>query len=294
MESELWPNTLSAIAARQIPAILINGRLSDSAYTGWQRQKKWARQLLSCFSIILAQSEEDAHRFSNLGGHNVQVAGNLKFSTSALPVESKKLDPLQSVLNERPAWLAASIHPGEDTIIAKAHSLIKRHHPNLLTIVVPRHVDRGSSMASTLSAAGLTTILRSEKSMIPPDADIYVADTMGELGLFYTLCDIVFLGKSLAVGGGQNPVEPAHFNCALLFGPHMSNFKDIAADLLNSGGALEVADGESLASAVTHLLEDGPVRTKMADAAKHMIAQRKDALAETLVCLKPYLTQSPP
>ena len=294
MESELWPNTLSVITKRSIPAALVNGRLSDRAYSGWQRQKKWAHRVLSCFSLVLAQSDEDARRFSDLGSVAVHAVGNLKYASDALPVDIEKLDSLRSEVQGRSVWLAASIHPGEDALVARAHNSIKRHHPSLLTILIPRHAHRGSSMSGILSAAGLTTKRQSETHKITSDTDAFVADTMGELGLYYSLCDIVFLGKSLAVGGGQNPMEPAHFNCAILFGPDMSNFKDIAADLLNVGGAREVADAEGLATEVSHLIADEPARTKMADAAKRAIAQRKNVLAETLDHLKPYLAQSSP
>jgi 3-deoxy-D-manno-octulosonic-acid transferase len=291
-ESELWPNTLAAIAAQNIPSVLVNGRLSDRAFRGWKRRQALAAHLVGGFSLILAQSAEDARRFTALGGGTVHAVGNLKFAAGILPVDHAQLDVLREQINNRPVWLAASIHPGEDTAIIDVHRQIALHHPKLLTIAVPRHPDRGRAMASSMANAGLIVARRGAVESISADTAVYVADTMGELGVFYALCDIVFVGKSLAIGGGQNPVEPAQSGCALIFGPDMSNFRDLASELLDCGAALQVTDASTLGVAVSRLLDDTAARTAMIDASRKLMARHRECAAETLTHLKPYLAQS--
>ena len=291
-ESELWPNTLSVIAAQNIPSVLINGRLSERALRGWRRWRNFAAHTVGNFSMILAQSVEDARRFTVLGGHNVHAVGNLKFAAGPLPVDPTKLSGLHEQIGQRPVWLAASIHPGEDVAAIYAHQRIARHYPGLLTIVVPRHPDRGAEMVSSMSKAGLNVARRGAGDLLAASIDIYMADTMGELGLFYALCDIVFIGKSLAVGGGQNPMEPAHSGCAVLFGPDMSNFREAASELLDCGAALQIADASTLSAAISRLLGDATTRTAMIDASRKMVARHSESVAETLGHLKPFLAQS--
>ena len=292
-ESELWPNALAAIAARNVPLALVNGRMSDRAFRGWQRRRAWAGDLLGSFSTILAQSEEDARRFTALGGGNVHAVGNLKYAAEALPVDPEKLDTLRAAIGSRPVWLAASTHPGEESAVTSAHQIIAHRFPELLTIVVPRHPNRGLEIAESMSKAGLKVARRSTNDSIVSGTDVYVADTMGELGLFYTLCKIVFVGKSLATGGGQNPVEPAQSGCALLFGPDMSNFRDAASDFLKCGAATEIANGPALGAAVSRLLEDGTARAAMMEASRQSVVQRAGSAAETIAHLEPLLAQSP-
>jgi 3-deoxy-D-manno-octulosonic-acid transferase len=291
-ESELWPNSLAVIAARNVPSALVNARMSDRAFRGWQRRQAWAAHLLGGFSTILAQSEEDARRFTALGGGNVHAVGNLKYAAEFLPVDSDKLDTLRAAIGARPVWLAASIHPGEDEAVASAQQVISQRYPELLTIVVPRHPNRGLEMAASISKAGLKVARRSANDSIVSGTNVYMADTLGELGLFYTLCDIVFIGKSLATGGGQNPVEPAQSGCALLFGPDMSNFRDAAFDLLKCGAAIEIVDGPKLGAAVSRLLEDESARMAMIDASHQIVMQRGGSAAETITHLETLLAQS--
>lgn len=291
-ESELWPNTLTTITTRGTPAILVNGRLSDRAYNGWHRRKAWAGHLLASFSTILTQSDEDARRFETLGGRNVHTVGNLKYSGDVLPADTEKLNALRSEIISRPVWLAASIHPGEETAIALAHKITQRSHPDILTIVVPRHPDRAAAMVSLFSEAGLKVAQRSKGDPIAASTDIYLADTMGEMGVFYTACDIVFIGKSLAVGGGQNPVEPVQLGGAVLFGPSMANFRDISTELLECGAAGEVKDGQELGAAIIRLLDDEGAREAMIEAGRQTLTRNREAVSETLKHLEPYLGHS--
>ncbi len=291
-ESELWPNMLALISAAGIPSVLINGRMSDRTFRGWQRWRSLGTQLVGSFTAILAQSSEDARRFSDLGGKTVHTVGNLKFAANVLPVDGEKLSALRAQIGPRPLWLAASIHPGEDRATLTAHRRSAEQHPNLLTVIVPRHPERANEMAASILKAGFTAARRSAGEPVRTETSFYIADTIGELGLFYTLSDIVFVGKTLAVGGGQNPVEPAQSGCALLFGPDMSNFREVASELLADGAAIEVADADDLGAAVARLLGNSYERTAMIEASGQAIARHSGALAETLARLNPFLEQT--
>jgi len=293
-ESELWPNSLSAISKRGIPIALVNARLSDKAFNGWKRWPGFARSVVNCFSIVLAQSDEDAVRFKSLGAQKVHMIGNLKFASAATDIDDDALNTLRQIIVQRPAWLAASIHPGEDSIVATAHRSLKHAHGKLLTVVVPRHPDRAKLMRKTFEAAGLKSAMRSDGEMPSDQTDIYIADTMGELGLFYRLVDVVFVGKSLAVGGGQNPIEPAQLGCALLFGPYMGNFRDTASELVSVGAALQVNNADELADQVSRLLSEQASRAAMKAAAKAWFASHSASSPDTLALLEPYLNKPSP
>jgi 3-deoxy-D-manno-octulosonic-acid transferase len=288
-ESELWPNILAEIAARKIPAALINGRLSDKAFNGWQRRPGLARHLLDAFPLVLAQSPEDARRFMALGAADVRATGNLKLAADPLPVDSAALAAFTAMIAGRKVWLAASIHPGEDQIAAEVHRALKSAHPGLLTVVVPRHPPKAAEMATHFANAGLRTALRSRAAPVTADVDIYIADTMGELGLFYRACPLVFVGKSLAVGGGQNPAEPALMGCAVVLGADMSNFRDMTTALLAAGAAVQVGTTGALTEAIDTLLKDIAARTRQGENGRAFMADHGRALEETLAGLAPLL-----
>ena len=286
-ESELWPNTLHELARRKTPVVLVNGRLSDSAFKGWQRWHSLARDCMDAFALVLAQSNLDRDRFAALGAHDARVVGNLKLTAAPLPADEKTCTTVRDQIGKRPHWLAASIHPGEDIIVADVHRQLKAVFPELLTIVVPRHPPKAADMAANMT--GLNVALRSTAPIISPQTDIYIADTMGELGLFYRLCDVVFVGKSLAVGGGQNPAEAAQLGCALVWGPDMSNFRDMTAELLAAGGAQIVQNGAALCEVLTDLLRNPQKRHAMGNAAQNAVARHAAALDDTLHHIAPYL-----
>ena len=288
-ESELWPNMLGAIAQRRIPAALVNARLSDRAFAGWRRWPGFAREILAAFSFILAQSEADRARFAALGAQDARVSGNIKLAAPPLPADADLLGAVRTAIGARPCWLAASIHPGEDDIARAVHTELAQRYPGLLTLIVPRHPDRGPEMAEIMTKAGLSVARRAVGEAIGPDIQVYIADTMGELGLFYRAAQIIFLGKSLRVGGGQNPAEPASLGCALVLGPDMSNFRDITAELLASGAAVQVADDGALTQAVGALLQNRDRRDALGANARAMMARHQGAIAETLRHIAPLL-----
>lgn len=265
-ESEFWPNLVSETHGRGIPMVLVNGRISPRSFAGWQRARGLIAELLSDFALCLGQTEEDAARLRHLGAPGADCLGNIKFAVPALPVDSDEFETLSRAIGARPRWLAASTHDGEEDAIARVHAQLERTHPGLLTIVVPRHPDRGAGIAAMLRGQGFSVARRALGETVVGDTDIYVADTMGELGLFYRLCDIAFLGKSLVPLGGQNPLEALRLGTVVLHGPHMTNFDKITRDMAAHGCAIEVADETALASALADLLADPAKRHAMAEA----------------------------
>lgn len=254
IESELWPNLIREAARREVPLALVNGRLSERSLQNWQRAPETARRLLGAFSVVMAQDEASETRYAALGADPVLTPGNLKYDAPPLPCDEATLGKLESAIAGRPVWLAASTHEGEEKIIGEAHLAMRKQFPGLLTLIAPRHPARAHGVRSELDAMGLSVAQRSLERLPQEDTDIYLADTMGELGLFYRLVPLVFVGGSLVEHGGHNPLEAARLDAALLFGPHMFNFSELAHLMLQGGGALEVKDGAALAAEAGRLL----------------------------------------
>jgi 3-deoxy-D-manno-octulosonic-acid transferase len=187
----------------------------------------------------------------------------LKFSAPTLPINDKDLSYIKSAIGNRPLWLAASSHPGEEEIFARVHKKLKLNYPNILTIIVPRHATRGNEILRSIKfSKGLNT-LRSNNSPITSNTEIYIADTMGELGLFFRLSKIVFMGKSLVPLGGQNPLEALRLGCAIIHGPHMMNFQWISEQMMNYGCSLQVQNADQLTATITNLLSNPAKLEKM-------------------------------
>jgi 3-deoxy-D-manno-octulosonic-acid transferase len=266
MESELWPNTLAACTARRIPTALLNARMSKRSSARWSNLPAFAAALLGSFAWIAAQSDDDARRLRSLGGHSVDAPGNLKFAAADLPANAAELARLQSLLGAWPRWLAASTHPGEEARIATVHRALAPDFPGLLTAIVPRHPERGAAIAAELAGAPRRGAGQD------PAPGLWVADTIGELGLMYRLFPTVFMGKSFASGGGasggQNPLEPARLGCAIATGPATANFADAVAALSTEGALTITADEAALAEWVTAMLRDPAARAAAGQAAQ--------------------------
>ncbi len=262
VEAELWPNLLAALHARRIPAMLVNARMSARSARGWGRAPGFARHVLGMFNQVQAGSEEDAARLRGLGAQRVTAPGNLKSSAPPLPADGAELARLQHLLAGRPVWLAASTHPGEDEVAGQVHRRLAVRHPGLLTIIAPRHPERGARIAAALHAG------RRSLGQDPPGEGIWIADTLGELGLLYRLAPVVFVGRSLIGHGGQNPLEPARLGCAVAMGPHTANFAEAVQSLARSGGLTEVADADGLAGWVDAMLRDPGRRAGIGAAAQ--------------------------
>ncbi len=290
IESELWPATIDAVDARSIPALLINGRMSPRSFRNWRRLPGLARCLLRTFALCLAQTEDDAARFRSLGARDVRCLGNLKFAAPDLPCDAEALDLLAKRCAGRPVWLGASTHEGEEVRLAAAHTAIRTRVPDALLVVVPRHPERGPEIASTLRDVGHMVALRSAKEV--PDTEIYVADGLGELGMFYRLAGVGFVGGSLVPHGGQNLLEPARLDCAILHGPHMANFEEIAREMVEAGGSIQVETDEALGNTVASLLTDETMRSRSCEAAA-AVAQGKARILDAVVDeIAPYLDKA--
>src|SRR5882757_8209591 len=291
IESDLWPNLILSSAARRLPMVLINGRMSQRSFPRWRRVSNTISALLGRFEVCLAQSETDAERFSALGSRNVMTTGNLKLDVPAPPADPAKFERLMSVTRGRPIVVAASTHSGEDEILAGAHKTLAGFFPNLLTVIVPRHPDRGEAIARMVEASGLHAGLRSREELPTATTDIYVADTMGELGLFYRLSPIVFMGGSLVAHGGQNPIEAVKLGASIVHGPHVFNFSDVYEALDQAGGARRADSQEALVKQLGQLLADPKAREASLKAAERVVEQLGGALERTLNALEPYLLQ---
>lgn len=291
VESELWPQMLQHIAQQKLPLMLINGRMSTRAYARWKRWPKLVKHMLSCFDSMFVMSEEDGARYRLLGAKKVRYVGNLKYDADALVTDSNSLAQLGEQIGNRPVWVAASTHPGEEIQLIHSHQQVQRLYPDVLTIMIPRHAHRGKAIAAELSASGLTVSQRSEGEAITAQTDIYLADTMGELGLFFRLSDIVFLGGSLVAHGGHNPLEPARLNCALLTGEYTHNFAAVMEALRAQRAIQVVHDNDMLARAIITLLADDAARLGMAERALDVVMASQGA-AETIVLHINHLLQT--
>ena len=291
IESDLWPNLICLSAMRGIPMILINGRLSERSFGRWRKVPRVIAALLDRFDLCLAQSAADAERYAKLGAPRVIAAGNLKLDVPAPPADPKTLDQLREIVGKRPVIVAASTHPGEEATVIAVHKKLRAKFSTLLTIIVPRHPVRGESIAEIAQTADLAVALRSRRKQPMPDIGVYVADTLGELGLIYRLAPIVFMGGSLASHGGQNPIEPIRLGAAVLHGPHVWNFAEIYATLDAAHGAELVSNEETLAARLDAWLADPAARRAAADAATATMSELGGALERTMAAIDPYLIQ---
>jgi 3-deoxy-D-manno-octulosonic-acid transferase len=279
VESELWPNMLAAAGRQSVPLALINARMSARSAQSWGWATGFARALLGRFALILAQTEADASRFSALAGREVPCWGNLKYAAPPLPADAPELARLKAAWAGRPVWLAASTHPGEDEIILATHRLLAPDHPGLLTVIVPRHPPRGPDIEAL--AGDLPVALRGAGQEAGAGVAVYVADTLGELGLFYRLARVALIGGSLVPHGGQNPLEAARLGCPIITGPHHFNFGEIITRLRAAHALVETPDGpgaaEALAGNIARMLAD-PAAGQAMTAAAEALAQDQAGL----------------
>jgi len=279
VDSDLWPNLLMSAAERKVPLALVNARMSARSADGWRRAPQTAQALLSAFDGILAIDPEVAARFTSLGARNVQVTGSLKADAPALPADAKKLEALREAIGARPIFLASSTHAGEDETLLPAQDILRASHPDLLTIIVPRHPDRGTEIAML---CGSRPVARRAAGALPSnETAIYVADTMGELGLFYRLAKIAFMGGSLIAHGGQNPLEPARLDCAVMAGPHTENFTAAYDAIFEAQGGGRVVTSADIAGLAHRVLSDAAAASAMIEGAAKGAAALGGALGKT-------------
>lgn len=291
VEQDLWPNMILEASTRGVPMILVNARLSERSFQRWTYLRGTIVDLLQRFDLCLAGTPVDAERLTTLGAPRIITAGNLKLDVPAPPADEKKLTTLKDALAMRPLIAAASTHPGEEGAVIEAHCRLRGNFPGLLTVIAPRHPERGPGVVELAAAAGLKAASRSRGERLGDTTDIYVADTMGELGLIYRLAPVVFIGGSLVKHGGQNPIEAAKLGAAILHGPHVFNFAEIYDALDAAHGAELVADADRLTASFGAWLSNAAERERAAAAARKTVDALGGALERTMQSLEPYLMQ---
>ena len=264
VESEFWPNLILETTSRSIPMILVNARMSEKSARWWKSMPKLISPLLNAFCSILAQSETDGERLRSLGGKNIRIGGNIKYDAPPLHADKNSCSTLLHNLEKRPCWLAASTHIGDEILVADVHRKLSAKIPRLLTIIAPRHPDRANTIKEILHSKGLNPAFRSKDNKIQQDTDVYVADTLGEMGLLYSVVEIVLIAGSFDNYGGHNPVEPALLNNALLAGPDMRNFEDACVSLEGANALIRVSHSGDVAEALEMLLKNLPLRQQKA------------------------------
>lgn len=287
METEIWPNTLAANAQAKVPSLLINARLSARSYRRYARLPKATTEwIFNHLSLICAQTQEDASFFLKLGAPSdrVQITGNLKYDM-AVPADLHELVHAIKTWNpDRPTWLAASLHKGEDADIIKAHQLLLKQHPNALLILVPRHPEQFLPMQKNCEAAFLTQT-RSSLEQCRDATQVLIGDSLGELLGYYAATDIAFVGGSLIPHGGHNLLEPAMLKKPVVTGPHYFNFKAIGQELLSHKAALMVRSSEELSAALCKLIQKPELRAQLAENAYHLISAHRGSLKNTVALI---------
>ena len=280
VESELWPNLLLETRRRNIPLALINARISPRSFAGWTRVRGLSRRIFSSFDLCLAQDDIAAQRLSALGARNVRISGNLKADAPLLPADEETLAALRRAIGGRLVFLASSTHAGEEEAVLDAASALKR--TGALTVIVPRHAGRGAEIEALAQRRGLICCRRRNIATPPTGAQVYIADTMGELGLFYRIADAAFMGGSLIPHGGQNPLEGARLAVPIIAGPHTENFAGIYGALFDAQGLGRIAIGGELPGIAWNLLQDAPHAKRIGELARSAAAKLGGALAITV------------
>lgn len=280
VESELWPRMLRMTRARGTPMALVNARLSAKSRASWAGKPGLAAYVLDVFDLILTQNDEMAQAMVDMHAPADRVARgtNLKSLSAPLPTDPAILAQARVAIKGRSVWVAASTHDGEEQTILEAHKRLLHDDPDLLLILVPRHPDRRDDVAALIRHAGLSHAVRSQDTWPRSGEAVYLADTLGELGNWYALTDIVFLGGSLLPIGGHNPFEVVQAGAAVLSGPHVTNFAETYADMKGKGAAQIVSDGPDLAQAVKELLTEHKFRAATLRAVDSIVQSRSDAL----------------
>ncbi|HEX3709583.1 MAG TPA: 3-deoxy-D-manno-octulosonic acid transferase [Pseudolabrys sp.] len=291
VESDLWPNLMIETSKRGVPMILVNGRLSERSLRRWRYLPSLIVNLLRRLDLCLARTPADAMRLGELGAEHIVTTGDLKLDVPAPPADAAKLLALKDAIAGRPVIAAASTHAGEETSVIEAHGQLRSVFPGLLTIIAPRHPERGAGVAEIAAAAGLQTALRSRGELPGRSTEIYVADTLGELGIVYRVAPAVFVGGSFARHGGQNPIEAAKLGSAILHGPNVWNFAEIYAALDQAQGAVRLSDERLLVSGFRALMAQPAARGRVTHAARTTVDALGGALERTLIALDPYLMQ---
>jgi 3-deoxy-D-manno-octulosonic-acid transferase len=287
LETELWPNLIHACRAHRVPVFLVNARLSERSARGYARVAGLTRDALQGLAGVAAQSTADAQRLTALGARQVEVAGNLKFDRSPQPEDLARAQRLRALFGpQRAVFVAASTREGEEELLLDA---LTPGPWDVLTVIVPRHLQRFDAVADLLARRGLRVQRRSENQPIRPDTQVVLGDSMGELFAYYGACDVAFIGGSLLPLGGQNLLEACAVGKPVLIGPHTFNFAEATRLAVEAGAAIQVPDAAGLGEVLADLLRDPARRNRMGEAGRALMRQHQGATQRTLALLRPAL-----
>ena len=285
VETEIWPNLLAACARRSIPTLLANGRLSARSAAGYARLGAFTRQTFGAVGGVAAQSAADAARFVALGvaRERVRVTGSMKFDQRLRGSIAEQSEVMRREWGaDRPVWVAASTHEGEDEQVLDAHALVRQDLPSALLVLVPRHPERFDRVAALVRRRGLPLVRRTERAAVDSATAVFLGDTMGELQVFLGAADAAFVGGSLVDIGGHNVLEPAALGLPVAFGPHMHNFTTIARMLLDAEAAVQVRNAVALGEVMQRWLGDASLRTRLGENGRRVFESNRGALDRTL------------
>ncbi|MCP3868560.1 MAG: 3-deoxy-D-manno-octulosonic acid transferase [Gammaproteobacteria bacterium] len=279
VDTEIWPNLLAACEKRKVPTILANARLSESSAARYARLGSFTRETFRLISLIAAQADADADRFIALGAipDRVRTTGSIKFDIRLPASLHEQAAVLGRQWGNRPVWVGASTHEGEDEQLIEAHRSILKKHPEALLVLVPRHPERFDKVAALCQKAGFKTDRRSENAPCESDSAIYLGDTMGELTLIIAAADIAFVGGSLVPVGGHNILEPAALGVPILFGPCMFNFTHIGSMMKERGAAVQVENIDQLSATVSHWFGNASERVQVGENGRQVVENNRGA-----------------
>lgn len=290
-ESDFWPAMLSTIKKKNIPLILVNGRISNKSFKRWQQFDFICKELLACFTFCLGQSEEDAYRLRVLGAKDTTCLGNLKFAGLPIPVDETKKKEITKQIGSRRLFCISSTHDNEEYQLGKRLPNLLKDHPDLLVIVAPRHPQRGNDIKTQLQDLGLNVSLRSAEEKITPQTQVYIADTIGELGIWYGISPIVFIGGSLIPHGGQNFMEPSRLRDAVIVGPYMHNFTEAMQRAQKANAIIQSNDAEEVINTVSQLLDNNDLLEAKRSLAYNWATSEAKVLDGIVEKVKGYINQ---
>lgn len=288
VETEVWPNLLAHCEARGIPSLLANGRLSERSFKGYQRLGRLARETFATIDWVAAQALPDAQRFMAAGvpSDRVSVTGSIKFDMRVAASVEEQVQVLRRQWGDRPIWVAASTHEGEDEILLEAHRLLRQQVPDALLVLVPRHPERFAAVAALCTRQGLPLARRSAAEIPSAAVSVFLGDTMGELPVFLGAAHAAFIGGSLVPVGGHNMLEASAQGVAVVFGPHVFNFAGISQLLLDEGAAEQVDGVVALATLLSRWLTDASVRAEVGERGRRVVDANRGALDQLWVLLE--------
>ena len=260
VDSEIWPNTLLNLKERSIKRVLLNARISKRSFKKWKKLGKFSKSIFQIFNYTYPQNSESKDHLQKIGVNNIKNLGNLKFSQNNLNT-FKSNKNFNKLIKSKKIWCAASTHPGEEELCLEIHLKLIKRYPNLLLILIPRHVERINDLRRDLIKYNLKYHIHSDNRSINKETKLYIVDTYGNWA-FFKKCKIVFLGKSLTIEGGQNPLEPARDNCLIIHGPKVSNFKEIYYNLNKSKIAFKISNSNQLYKKIEDLLRNTKKNSK--------------------------------